>query len=286
MGVTAMQPNPPDHKQVVQQAFSHQAPLYAANPLISDPERVARLVRHVSPAPSARVLEVATGPGYVALGFAAVCREVVGIDLTPAPLAIAERLRQERSLHNLRFAIADAERTGFADGEFDVVVCRFAFHHFEDPAAVLREMTRVCRAGGTVALEDVVVSEHPARAAYQNRFENLRDPSHTQAYPLSRLLALFTAHGLELARVHSGEMVQDMERWLANAHTPVERAAEVRALVERDAREDLSGTHPYRADGTLYFVQHTVTLVGHKLPAPPASPPPSRQSNRAPDTRP
>ena len=86
----------PDHRHVIEQEFSHQAPLYAANSLISDPARVARLVSAVAPAPTARVLEVATGPGYVALGFGAICREVVGIDLTPAQLAIAEQLRDER----------------------------------------------------------------------------------------------------------------------------------------------------------------------------------------------
>jgi ubiquinone/menaquinone biosynthesis C-methylase UbiE len=264
-GVAAVQAPTPDHNQVIRQEFSHQAPLYAANPLISDPERIARLVRSVNPAPTARALEVATGPGYVALGFAAVCHEVVGIDLTAAPLAIAERLRAERGLNNLRFAVGDASATGFADAEFDVVVCRFAFHHFADPPAVLREMTRVCRPGGTIALEDLVVSEHPARAAYQNRFENLRDPSHTRAYPLSELLALLTREGLELDQVYSGELVQEVGRWLANARTPAERAAEVSALIERDAREDLSGTRPYRADGALHFVQRTATLVSRKL---------------------
>ena len=190
-----------DHKDVVRQEFTRQATAYAATPSIADPDRVARLVQAVNPGPDSRVLEVATGPGYVALGFAAVCREVIGLDLTPAPLAIAEQLRHERGLTNVRFQTGDADRLPFADGEFDVVVCRFAYHHFEDPAHVLAEMTRICRTDGTVAVEDLVVSEHPERAAYQNRFENLRDPSHTRAFPLSQLLALFAATGLEVENV-------------------------------------------------------------------------------------
>ena len=101
-----------------------------------------------------------------------------------------------------------------------MVVCRFAFHHFADPPAVLREMTRVCRQGGTIALEDLVVTEQPERAAYQNRFEHLRDPSHTRAYPLSELLALLTAAGLEVEQVYTDALRQDLEGWLANAHTP------------------------------------------------------------------
>jgi ubiquinone/menaquinone biosynthesis C-methylase UbiE len=253
------------HKDRVRHEFTKQAENYAAASLISDPERVARLVRAVDPAPGSRVLEVATGPGYVAMGFAAVCREVMGIDLTEAPLAIAERIRQERGLDNVRFQTGDAERLAFANGEFDVAVCRFAFHHFEEPPKVLREMARVCRTGGTVAVEDLIVSEHPERAAYHNRFENLRDTSHTRAFPLSALLRIFAETGLEVEHVSTSKFPQHVERWLSNAKTPPDRAAETRALIKRDVQEDLSGTSPFTKDGSLYFVHHIATVVGRKL---------------------
>ena len=58
-----------EHNQVVREEFTRQATAYAANPVIADPERVARLVHAVRPSSQDRVLEVATGPGYVALGF-------------------------------------------------------------------------------------------------------------------------------------------------------------------------------------------------------------------------
>ena len=44
----------------------------------------------------ARVLEVATGPGYVALGFAEKCREVVGVDLTHTSTVLREMARANR----------------------------------------------------------------------------------------------------------------------------------------------------------------------------------------------
>ena len=44
----------------------------------------------------------------------------------------------------------------FAHGEFDVVVCRYAFHHFAEPPHVLSEMVRVCAPQGTVAIEDLI----------------------------------------------------------------------------------------------------------------------------------
>ena len=255
-----------DHAAVVKEAFTRQAAAFAANPTVSDPERVARLVRAVAVPPGARVLEVATGPGYVALGFAADGCDVVGVDLTAAPLAIAEGLRRERGLTNVRFREADAGQLPFGAGEFDAVVCRLAFHHFADPAGVLREMVRVCRPGGKVAVEDLVVSEHPARAAYQNRFEHLRDPSHTRAFPLSGLLGAFTHSGLEVHGAQTWELVQVVERWLANAQTPAGPAAEVRRLIAADAAADLSGARPFRRDPDgLCFRHLNAIVVGRKL---------------------
>ena len=160
-----------DHKAVVRHEFTRQAAAYAANPLVADRSQLMRLVQAVRPQPQDRVLDVATGPGFVALAFAEAGCEVVGIDLTEAPLAIAEQTRQSRGLTNLRFQLADAEQLPFGGEAFDVVVSRFALHHCENPQRVMAEMGRVCRLQGLVAIEDLVVSEYPERAAYQNRFE-------------------------------------------------------------------------------------------------------------------
>lgn len=254
------------HEEIVRQAFTVQAEAYAAHPVIASEERAAQLVRLVQPTPQDRVLEVATGPGYVAMAFATCCREVIGVDLTEAPLAIAEHIRQKRGLANVRFEVANANQLPYADATFDVVVCRFAFHHFPDPQRVLGEMVRVCRAAGTVAVEDLVVSEHPKRAAFHNRLEQLRDPSHTAAMPLSHLLRLFAAAGLEVEQVHSGIFPQVLERWLQTAQTPPENANQVRQLVERDAQQDLSGLYPFRnPENQWCFTQRTAVVIGRKL---------------------
>jgi ubiquinone/menaquinone biosynthesis C-methylase UbiE len=255
-----------DHNQVVREEFTRQAAAYAANPTIVDPERIARLVQAVQPTAAHRVLEVATGPGYVAMGFAAVAREVVGVDLTEAPLALAEQRRQELGLHNVRFQQADAAHLPFADGEFDIVLCRLGFHHFDQAPGVLREMVRVCTPQGKVIVEDLIVSEHPARAAYQNRFENLRDPSHVAAFSLSTLLRFFTDAGLEVEHVSTNYLTQVVERWMANAQTPPDRATAVRQLITQDAQENLSGTRPFHNDeGQWCFWHHNAIVVGRKL---------------------
>ncbi len=233
--------------------------------MITNADRLRRLVDAINPAPDTRALEVATGPGHVAMALAPRCREVVGIDLTSAPLKIAERLSRERGINNVRFQLGEADKLGFKDGEFDIVVCRFAFHHFEHPEVILGEMARVCRRGGTVAVEDLFTSENPARADYCNRIEQLRDTSHTAALPLSELAAMMGRAGLDVERLYSDRIESNVAEWLKSAQTPAHAEAEVRKLIDADLRDDLSGMLPLHRDGNLYFVQRTAALICRKI---------------------
>lgn len=253
-----------NHNDAVRRAFTVQADSYAANALVSDSGRLTRLVEAVNLAENSRMLDVATGPGFVAGAFSPICQTVVAVDITLAPLKIAKQRLQERS--NLNFQLADVNRLPFPDGTFDVVVSRLAIHHVEHPTEVLKEMSRVCHVSGIVAVDDIIVSEHSKRANFQNHFEKLRDPSHTKALPLSGLLRMFASTGLEVENVIIGFLMQDVETWLANAHTPTAQAARARTLIERDASEDLSGTQPFRdSNNRLQFRQRTAILVGRKL---------------------
>ena len=254
------------HNDTVRQAFTLQADHYAANPLITDSERLARFVGVVSPAKENRVLDVATGPGFVAEAFLSICGVVIGVDITRAPLEIAKKRLLSYIPSNLNFQLADVSNLPFAEAEFDIVVSRLAIHHMEHPAQVLEEMSRVCRANGIVAVEDIIVSEHSKHAVYQNRFEKIRDASHTNAQPLTRLVKMFVAAGLEVEKVMTGFLLQDVNTWLANAHTPPLQAAKARTLIERDAEEDLSGTRPFLdSSNQLKFSQRTAIVVGRKL---------------------
>jgi ubiquinone/menaquinone biosynthesis C-methylase UbiE len=256
-----------DHRSTVREAFTKQASAYAANDSISDSGRIDRLVDVANPSADATVLEVATGPGYVAMGFAGRTASVVGIDLTAEPLAIAADNRTERGLQNVQFLQADAEAIPALDRAFDVVVCRYAFHHFEHPDRILAEMVRCCAQDGTIVVEDLVASEHPDRAAYQNRFERLRDPSHVRALSVGELIELFADAGLEIDATHTDAIIQEVDEWLTNAQPADDRAAEARSMIEADAEADLSGARPFWRDDTLCFVHRTATVAGRPLPA-------------------
>jgi SAM-dependent methyltransferase len=93
-----------------------------------------------------RVLDVATGPGYVAERAAARGASAVGIDLAEGMLELARR--RVRGVEVLR---ADAEELPFDGACFDAVVGGFVINHLPHPQLALAEATRVLGSGGRVA---------------------------------------------------------------------------------------------------------------------------------------
>jgi ubiquinone/menaquinone biosynthesis C-methylase UbiE len=108
------------------------------------------------------VLDVACGTGIVARTVAdrlGPGGRVVGLDLNPAMLAVARRVRPD-----IEWREGDAAALPFPDGSFDAVLCQMALMFFPDRAGALREMRRVAGAGGTVAI--AVPAHLPAQPAY------------------------------------------------------------------------------------------------------------------------
>src|SRR5581483_9773375 len=96
--------------------------------VVYDAERIGRLISAANLNGCERVLDVATGPGYIAEAFARMAAEVVGVDLTEAMLRIARERVQSRGLKNVSFRLGDAKSLPYGEGEFDVVVTRFSLH--------------------------------------------------------------------------------------------------------------------------------------------------------------
>jgi len=101
------------------------------------------------------VLDVATGPGEPALSLAAVVGphgRVFGADPIPGMVEAAQREADRRGLGNTQFEVAFADALPYPDATFDAVVSRFGVMFFASPANGLREMLRVLKPGGKLAL--------------------------------------------------------------------------------------------------------------------------------------
>jgi SAM-dependent methyltransferase len=189
------------HDQVIVTAFTRQAKGFARHPAMTEADGLARLLAAAAITADARVLDVACGPGIVACAAAAQAGQVLGVDLTPAMIAQAQWRQRRLGLSNVDWLIGDATALPLPLASFDVVLTRYSFHHFANPAAVLAEVCRVCRPGGRIVIADVTPQAR-ARAAY-DAMERLRDPSHVGALTAEELRDLGREAGL-VAVDHDG----------------------------------------------------------------------------------
>jgi ubiquinone/menaquinone biosynthesis C-methylase UbiE len=103
----------------------------------------------------AAVLEVAPGPGYLAIEMARPGRfQVTGLDISNTFVSIATRNASEAQVV-VDFRQGDVAHMPFATESFDLVVCQAAFKNFTLPKSALSEMHRVLRRGGTAVIQDM-----------------------------------------------------------------------------------------------------------------------------------
>jgi ubiquinone/menaquinone biosynthesis C-methylase UbiE len=255
-----------DHSDAVERAFTQQAPAFEDpefNQLFTVDsdwlfERLDLLSDDV-------VLDVGAGTGHVARAFAPRVRAAVAADATPAMLERGWIEAKRAALRNVVFMQADAAALPFVDGSFDVVVSRFALHHFEDPAVQIAEMRRVLRPGGRLAVADLICDPDPAIAETQNRLERLRDPSHTRMLPLDELAEMVGGTDVEFRDVE-----RSLEPWLAQSRTTRKAAKTIRTALAADLEGGKpTGFRPREVDGDPRFL-HTMASViaaGTLLPA-------------------
>ena len=117
----------------------------------------------------ADVLDVATGPGHLAIELAKLTARlgelgpsrVTGVDISRSFVKIAEENARAASV-DVRFQLGNAQALPFVDESFDAVVCRAAFKNFAEPVKALDEMARVLKPGGFGLIMDLN-RETPAR---------------------------------------------------------------------------------------------------------------------------
>ncbi|MDA7087909.1 methyltransferase domain-containing protein [Pseudomonas sp. SA3-5] len=100
--------------------------------------------------PGERVLDVACGTGVLAQAALACVGPggaVAGLDANPGMLAVAARLEPA-----IDWQVGLAEALPYADHNFDAVISQFGLMFFSDPVQALREMLRVARPGGHLAV--------------------------------------------------------------------------------------------------------------------------------------
>jgi ubiquinone/menaquinone biosynthesis C-methylase UbiE len=137
----------------------------------------------------AEVLEVALGPGYLAIEMARTGRlQVTGLDISRSFVKIASENAVQAAV-SADFRQGDAASLPFDSESFDLVVCQAAFKNFTRPGTALAEMHRVLRTGGRAVIQDMSRDASHADIAQEVR-----------KMELGRLSAFSTKATLEMLR--------------------------------------------------------------------------------------
>jgi SAM-dependent methyltransferase len=250
-----------DHHSLIRDQFTRQAVPFSTAAPIADPAALAAVLAVASPDPDDTLLDVACGGGIVVCAFAPHVRHATGIDMTPAMLDRARALAAERGVENVAWQEGDVAALPYPDAAFTIVVTRFAVHHFPDPAAVMREMVRVCAPDGRIVVVDTCAAPDPTKAACFNRLEKLRDPSHVRALPLGELVALFGTAGLGEPRVTRSGLRDTVDNLLARSFPNPGDAARIVEMFAVAAEDDSLGIPVRRVGDGLEYVYPVAILA-------------------------
>jgi len=129
---------------------------YAKNALkdIGDYKKSAQLVK-ASTLPGASILELACGPGLLAVEIARSGQYIVGgLDISQTFVDISQKNAQQAGVE-IEFRLGNASDMPYGDDSWDFIVCRAAFKNFSEPVTALNEMYRVLKPGGQALILDL-----------------------------------------------------------------------------------------------------------------------------------
>ena len=236
-------------KAQIESQFDRAADMYAVSEHHTGADLDA-LIEFAEPACDDAVLDVATGPGHVALALAPSVASVVAIDLSTGMVDKARERGAEAGVSNLECRVADAERLPFGDASFDLVTCRIAPHHFVDIDAAIGEVARVLRTGGRYVVVDSMSPNDPELDAFLDSVERRRDPTHVRSYCQDEWMRIIDSAGLEVERVACLRKGRSFEFWLERGGIDSEEADRVRAMF-RNASDAAKSYFEINIDGDV-----------------------------------
>ena len=238
------------NRAAIEDRFTATAKVFGDYAVVERKRLAETLAKMVGAAKTQRAADLATGPGTLALRFAAHVKSVAAIDLTTAMLARARETARSEGIENVTFVRADAQDLPIASGSLDLVVTSYSLHHVPDQARMMREMARVIKPGGRVGIIDIVVPDAQGAIEQANAIEIARDRSHTKSLRRGEFATLLEQAGLKTLDTKFEDYARSFDHWLhvAGWHRGDAQYEEARRLMEAQIEHDTAGFHPKVAD--------------------------------------
>lgn len=249
-----------EHAATINDQFTRQAKGFSAASELHNDAVLALMVNTAKPKHTDRVIDVACGPGTVVAAFSPSVARAVGLDATQAMLTEAKALSATRALSNVEWCSGSVYALPYPAATFDIVTCRFAFHHLEDPRVAFSEMVRIASPGARIVLCDAVASDEKPKANAFNAMERWRDPSTVEFRTLGFLQSLFTDAGLGSPKIEHFQVPYLAHEFVARSFPARDDRAGLLKLIEGSVEGDQLGMNARRETDGVHIVFQSVVL--------------------------
>lgn len=146
-----------------------------------------------------KILDLGTGSGYLAFPLAERNREchIIGLDIVEKTIARNQHEAESLNLKNLSFISYNGKTFPFEAQYFDIIVSRYAIHHFPDIDLCFREISRALQPGGQLFISDPTPYEID-KNGFVDQYMQMKKDGHIKFYTEKELNQLARKFGLEI----------------------------------------------------------------------------------------
>ena len=169
------------------------------NKQTQDSEHLERILSFIDVKKGMRILDLGTGSGYLSFPIAKnnPCCDVIGLDIVNSALEENRARAAAEGIKNLSFVSYDGIVFPFDSNSFDLVVTRYALHHFPDIEHSIGEVSRILKSGGMLFISDPCPNECDTER-FVDDYMRLKKDGHIKFYNKDEWIDICGRHGLAI----------------------------------------------------------------------------------------
>ena len=189
------------------------------------------------------VLDVGTGAGYLAFPIAQENKgcNVTGLDIAETVIQQNQLKAENQNINNLKFCSFDGINYPFGKESMDIIVTRYAFHHFPDIKRAVKHLSEILCKGGSILVSDPVRNIKD-KDRIIDQFMKIKGDGHVRFYTQEEIVDLFSGQGVYL----SGHEITNMK-------FPFPEKKEYMDLFNKLDKEEKALYNIYEEDGVVWI---------------------------------
>lgn len=169
------------------------------NKQTQDEQHLKRILEFLPVKADMKILDLGTGSGYLSFPIAKKYPNIsmIGLDIVEKALEANRFKAKEENIRNISFVTYDGIDFPFADNEFDMVISRYALHHFPDIQKSISEVSRVIKPEGFLFISDPTPNVNDT-SRFVDEYMQLKKDGHIKFYTKDEWKQICEKYGLQM----------------------------------------------------------------------------------------